>query len=1002
MDTATLLSRPRLMEALAETRFGIVEAPGGHGKSTLLHLLAEAHGGVTISCSLAAQQGPAILRSALATAARRIGLAAAADVIGSPATTVEEIARVVEQRGGGVRFVVDEVQFADDDAAEWLVSLAEALPFSASLVVAGRRTPRPMEAAVRSGAALRLTATELCFDRAEVSALLARADRAAVGGEDAGLVDDVLAATNGWPAAVTIAISAISAGPPPESWASAEVPRTLPGDGALLRSLVHHLTRQLDHRDRRRLAALAELPVIDEEAATIVAGPRAMDIVRDAGIPLVARPDGWWTLADPVRDVLRSGGVEIGAEIRREIAEHFARRGHLALGLTFLQRVGDHRGVAQLLGRRHWHELRELGLVSLDLTLAALPDDVLVEELSLLLAAARVGELTDPPRRGRWLDRAAALAPVRGDAAMERAIVVEQARDAVRRGDFDVATRINDVLTSVTVSESATVARALTCLAHVDTVRATPSDLRRAEERLEEAIARFRALGDVDWEADALLRLGYAVSYQGGRLERAIDQLGRCLALLPAPGRDRGMVLSHFAEVLGAVGRADEAEAMAREGVSIGRRLGDSWVIAACAWTAMIVAAHRGDLAGVRSWMAQAEASPGAWLEVGAGAEYLIEAADVLAALGAEDDARAYHERARVRTELLGVQDALLPVTARIDSTFGDPARVEGLLASFEGGPFAVERTKWVRRLLRAQAALRLGDRTAAQSHVDAAIGELDALGDRDTLWRTERGLAERLSELLPSRLRRPETTWQVTLLGVWRVERDGRECTPPHGRPSQLVKWLALRGPAVADEAIDMLWPDIDPALGRSRLRNLLNRLRDRTGDLVVREGESLSLAAGTSVDSVQFDRLARAALSAPQQERAGMARRALATYTGELLVGDVFEAWTTPARERLRRLRVALLDLVVAETLGRGDLDEALALLDEAITLEPLDDRRYVLAAEALLQQGRRGSAAELIGAGVRQLEEVGLHPGERLLALWQVARTTGPGRAVEPAEP
>lgn len=978
------------MEALASTRFGIIEAPGGHGKTTLLHLLAEAHEGVTISCSLTSHHGTAAVRSALATAARRMGLVATADAIGSSAAAVAEIADAIEQRGSSVRFVVDEVHLADDDAAAWLVDLAEALPPAASLVVAGRRVRPPFDAAVRSGAAIRLTASDLCFDRREVETLLARTDPAVVDAADVRFVDDVLSVTSGWPAAVVVAISAIEAGRPPDDWASAEHRPGLPDDGALIRSLVHHLTRTLDPSDRRRLAALAELPMIDEDAATIVAGHGAIDLVRDAGLPLAARPDGWWTLADPVRDVVRQG-AEVATSARRDVAEHFARRGHLTLGLTFLQRVDDHHGVAQLLRRRHWRELRELGLVSLDLALEALPDEVLVEEVPLLLDAARAGELTDPARRGRWLDRAAWLAPVRGDPATERAIIVEQARDAVRRGDFNVTGPLDQVLTCVTPSESATLARALVCLAHADTVRATPSDLRLAEERLEEAIARFRALGDVDWEADALLRLGYAVSYQGGRMERAIDQLGRCLALLPAPGRDRGMVLSHLAEVLGAVGRADEAEAMAGEGVAIGRRLGDSWVIAACGWTAMIVAAHRGDLAGVRAWMAQIEASPGAWLEVGAGAEYLVEAADLLAMLGAEDDARAYHERARVRAEMLGIPDALLPATARIESTFGDPARVEEILDSFEGGRFAVERTKWVRQLLRAQAAFRLGDRATARSHVEAAVRQLEALGDPDVLWRTERRLAERLSDLLPPAVPRPETTWHVTLLGGWRVDREGRECTPPDGRPSQLVKWLALRGPAVVDEAIEMLWADVDPVLGRSRLRNLLHRLRRRAGNLVVREGESLSLAPGTTIDSVQFDRLAQAAVSAPMEDRAGLARRALAAYTGELLVGDVFEAWTIPARDRLRRLRVTLIDLVVAESLERGDLDEALALLDVAIALEPLDDDRYVLAAKALLQQGRRASAADLLAAGVRQFEELGLVPGIGLVRLWEAVRAT-----------
>jgi DNA-binding SARP family transcriptional activator len=465
------------------------------------------------------------------------------------------------------------------------------------------------------------------------------------------------------------------------------------------------------------------------------------------------------------------------------------------------------------------------------------------------------------------------------------------------------------------------------------------------------------------------------VSFQGGRLERALEQLGQCLALLPAPDRSRGNALSHFAEVLGVAGRADEADAAAREGLAIGRRLGDSWVIGACAWSAMIVAAHRGDLEATRWWIDQVERSPGPWLEVGSGVEFLMEASDLLAANGDEAGARRYYRLAADRIEALGIPDALDQLTVRIESTFGDPIRADELLAAVDDSNFAVQRNRWVRRLLRAQAALRRGDREAARHFVDEGVRELGRLGDLGLLWRTEPRLAATLVDFLPDREGRPDAGWDIALFGVFSVEVDGVDRTPAAGHPSNLVKYLALRGPVPNDEAIEFLWPDATASAGRARLRNLLNRIRDRSGELVVRRGGSLCLADRATVDVTRFEELARAALVSGGTERVGTARRALALHGGDLLVGDVYEDWTTAARERLRRLHLSLVDIVVDHALGLDDLDEALALLDTAIAAEPLDDRRYLLAADALERQGRRQQAVELLARAIEVLTSAGL---------------------------
>jgi hypothetical protein len=54
-----------------------------------------------------------------------------------------------------------------------------------------------------------------------------------------------------------------------------------------------------------------------------------------------------------------------------------------------------------------------------------------------------------------------------------------------------------------------------------------------------------------------------------------------------------------------------------------------------------------------------------------------------------------------------------------------------------------------------------------------------------------------------------------------------------------------------------------------------------------------------------------------------------------------------------------VSLADLVAADSMARGDLDEAARLLDLAIAAEPLDESRALELCELLTKQGRLSMA-------------------------------------------
>ncbi len=267
------------------------------------------------------------------------------------------------------------------------------------------------------------------------------------------------------------------------------------------------------------------------------------------------------------------------------------------------------------------------------------------------------------------------------------------------------------------------------------------------------------------------------------------------------------------------------------------------------------------------------------------------------------------------------------------------------------------------------------GGRRRAAPFAAQAYAAAEALGHPDLPARHEPDIAAALGAVsAPPAL-------HVTLLGGFGVTADGRALAPPPGRGATFVKLLALAGgPLTGEEAVEVLWPGSDGPTGRRRLRNLLNRVRATCGELVAREGESLVLAPEADVDARRFEEAAAAVRAAADGERAGLARAALARYAGDLLPTDRYEPWASAPRERLRRRYLDLLDLLADDAVERGDLDEAIRLLDQAQVAEPLDESRYVRAAELLLFQGRRGSAAVLVERALALRAGLGLAESRR----------------------
>jgi len=957
--TFALLARPRLVELLAAEPVGLLEAPAGYGKTVVAGQVLAGDDRAAVRMVAGGSGGLDGFLAGLGRALARKGCADLADGLGGrPDAALDRFVGRLARRPGGVGLAVDDAQRLDPRSAEWLAELAQRLPPSSRLVVVGRRIGRRLGGLADTGEAHLVDAAALCFDEFEVAALLAANGRE----PEPAAVADLVAATGGWPAAVVL-------------WLARARRPTGRGPGAVsavvaIDALVDDLLAPLDVPTRDLLVAAAAVPLLSAEVLAAVAGPGALDRALDAGLPVHFGPDGWGYLADPVRAALRRRG-RLSAAQGRSVATVLAGAGELFDALELLRGVGELDAAMSLLAEQPWAGLAALGLPAVALLLEAVPDVHLVGHTALLARAALAAEQRAPDLRAAFLNRAVRLS---GDdpSPDRRAVDAERSRELGREGRLDEAMALaGAVLAAAGPDEALTRARAHQSRALAALVRANGDGDGTVIRDLETAAALFRSAGEPAWEASALIALGYGVHHQRGMLTLAERSLATAVGLLAAPDLSRGLCLTYYAEILTHLGRAEAADAALREAEQLGRHLGHDDLVAYAAWTRAELCAQQRDRIGVETALATALAHPGSWYERLAAIDFHANAAEMRLLVGDRAGARVDLEEAGRRAGDGDYRFMLVGARARYETTVGDVGRAEAALEELDR--LGVPRDAPTRWLLRAVCAQRRGDPAAAATRLARALSEARAIDDPDRLERREPELLACLSAAGEARA----PALHVQLLGGFAVHDGGTEVTPPAGHGATLVKLVALRGTVSLDEAVDVLWPDADLDTGRTRLRNVVNRVRTGRGPLLRRADGGLSLPEGAITDVGEFERVVGDALRAPAAERAGLARQALAHHRGELLPVDRYADWTAAPRGRLHRSYLAMVDLVTADALERGDLDDAIRLLDEAIEAEPLDLDRYATAARALYGQGRVAAARALIERARSICADLGVPP-------------------------
>lgn len=210
----------------------------------------------------------------------------------------------------------------------------------------------------------------------------------------------------------------------------------------------------------------------------------------------------------------------------------------------------------------------------------------------------------------------------------------------------------------------------------------------------------------------------------------------------------------------------------------------------------------------------------------------------------------------------------------------------------------------------------------------------------------------------------------QAFTLGGFSITTAGRSIDTRHWKRSQsltLLKYLItqLDRQVHFERLIDCLWPEVDQAQGRGRLKVVMYDLRRELrssglGDMAIKTVGSAYLLRRDSiwVDSIAFEKFVAAGRVA---QREGLWDKALACYDdavglyrGEYMEEEPYSDWCAEERERLHELYLEALARS-AECLAEvGRLADAVDRCRRALAIEPCREHLHYLLMDYLDRNG------------------------------------------------
>jgi LuxR family maltose regulon positive regulatory protein len=248
-----------------------------------------------------------------------------------------------------------------------------------------------------------------------------------------------------------------------------------------------------------------------------------------------------------------------------------------------------------------------------------------------------------------------------------------------------------------------------------------------------------------------------------------------------------------------------------------------------------------------------------------------------------------------------------------------------------------------------------------------------------------------------------PGYSLHVQTLGGFAISR-GEEMVPVdewHREKARSLFQLLLvnRGRFLTREEIAaVLWPEADEAAAEGQFKVTLNALHKvlepdrpaRAPTLFVQRRASsygLNLRAPLNLDNVFFEELVAQGGRATDDPGAAIEAysQAIQLYRGDLMPDAVYDDWSHPERERLRRLYLTTATRLAELLLAQDDPAQAAGVCEEVLRRDACWEAAYQVLIEAYLRQDDRVAALRAYERCTRALcDELGVEPAPQTLAL------------------
>lgn len=220
----------------------------------------------------------------------------------------------------------------------------------------------------------------------------------------------------------------------------------------------------------------------------------------------------------------------------------------------------------------------------------------------------------------------------------------------------------------------------------------------------------------------------------------------------------------------------------------------------------------------------------------------------------------------------------------------------------------------------------------------------------------------------------------EVTLLGGFRLACGGRDVELPMGG-QRLVAILALRGRLSRSRLAGTLRPDTTEQRAHASLRTGIWRVNQAAPDLVVARNGQVGLDTRARVDVAD---LVRRSVAVMGGEEINVSALYSGAFSGELLP-DWDDPWLTDERERLRQLRLHMLESVADRLTVAGQFGLAIEVAFCALQADMLRESAHRTLVRAHLAEGNVGEARRAYSVCERLLDrELGVAPTEAMTGL------------------